>query len=161
MELTTVSMHRVNLLAPHANVISIEDIAHALSHICRFNGHLQQFYSVAEHSVLLSKLVPEEYAFAALLHDAAEAYTGDITRPMRELVDIASIEGRFNDVIRQKYNVRIRFDCDEIVEADKRMLMTERPELAIPGVEPFPIRLNNWTPFQARAAFMLRFFELQ
>lgn len=161
MELTTVSLHKVNLNAPAANVISVEDIAHALSHICRFNGHIQQFYSVAEHCVLLSKMVPEEYALAALMHDAAEAYTGDLTRPMRQLVDIGPIEERFNEVIREKYRINIRFDCDEIVRADKRMLVTERPDLAVIGVEPFPIRLNYWSPFQARCAFMSRFFELQ
>lgn len=160
-DFTTVSLHKLNLSAPALNLISIEDIAHSLSLICRFNGHIQQFYSVAEHCVLLSKLVPEEYAYAALLHDAAEAYTGDITRPLRELVDIRAIEDRFNDVIREKYRVAVRFDCDEILEADKRLLCTERPELAIPGVEPFPIKLNHWTPYQARSAFMLRFFELQ
>lgn len=161
MDFTTVSLHKINLRAPAANLISVEDIAHALSHICRYNGHIQKFLSVAEHSVMLSKLVPEEFAFAALMHDSAEAYTGDITRPMRELVDIGPIEERFNEVIREKYQIKVRFDCDEIVLADRRMLATERPELDLPGIEPFHIRLNYWTPFQARSAFMLRFFELQ
>lgn len=161
MKLRTISGTMVDLLHPTQDTISLEDIAHALSHICRFSGHVHRFYSVAEHSVLMSKMVPEEYALSALMHDAAEAYIGDVTRPVRMYVDIDPLEERFNRVIFDKFNLRVRFDCEEIRVADARMLVTERPDIMMRGAEPYPIHLNYWTPLEARSAFMMRYFELR
>lgn len=74
----TLSGKHFNYLDIQQDDIVIEDIATALSHICRFAGHLPEFYSVGQHSVLTSHLVPQEFALEALLHDAAEAYLQDI-----------------------------------------------------------------------------------
>lgn len=68
---------------PEAGDLDIRDIAHALSNMCRFAGHTREFYSVAQHSLLVSELVPKEFGLCALLHDASEAYLVDVPRPIK------------------------------------------------------------------------------
>jgi len=75
--MSTVSGAWLDAWAPEPDDVDIDDIAHSLSRICRYNGHTQDHYSVAEHSVLVSKAVPRQWALHGLLHDAAEAYIGD------------------------------------------------------------------------------------
>lgn len=86
--------------------INIEDIAHSLALNCRYNGHCSRFYSVAEHSVLISKIVPEEYAKVGLLHDATEAYLSDIVRPFkRSLGNYVEIENTLYSRIAKKFGI--------------------------------------------------------
>ena len=73
-------------LEPRIDDVDIEDIAHGLAYQCRFNGQTNAFYSVAQHSLIVAALVPEELRFAALLHDAAEAYLGDMVKPLKVLL---------------------------------------------------------------------------
>lgn len=94
------------LFDPRYTDIAIEDIAHSLAHTSRFGGHLPHFYSVAEHSILVASLVPDPHKLEALLHDAAEAYIGDIVRPLKYAVpDIKGIEVYISGVIRDKFNI--------------------------------------------------------
>lgn len=86
--------------------IEIEDIAHSLSLNCRYNGHCERFYSVAEHSVLISHLVPEEYAKIGLMHDATEAYLSDIVRPFKKsLGNYIPIENLLYSRIANRYGL--------------------------------------------------------
>ena len=107
------SMSYVDLLNPDVDMIRLEDIAHALSQTCRFGGHVARFYSVAEHSIWVSQQVHRTFgdpllSFAALLHDAAEAYLGDIVRPLKHLPTMTvyrEVEGRMERVIEEAFGL--------------------------------------------------------
>ena len=90
-------------LEPRADEIFIEDIAHHLSNLCRFTGACRSFYSVAQHSVLVSLCAPPgENPLWGLLHDASEAYLIDVARPVKRsaaLVGYRVAEARMMEVI--------------------------------------------------------------
>lgn len=90
-----------------AEMICLDDIAKGLSNICRFGGQIEDFYSVAQHTLLVWSLSPTELKPAALLHDAAEAYIGDIVKPFKNLLGKAfsQFEENIEKVIFEKYNV--------------------------------------------------------
>ena len=86
--------------------IQVKDIATALSKICRYAGRIPEFYSVAQHSVIVSKKVSPQLAFAALLHDAAEAYIGDVISPIKhDLPRFQQLEKRVFNVILERFNL--------------------------------------------------------
>lgn len=90
-----------------ADKICVEDIANALSNICRFGGHTKGHYSVAQHTLLVWHLVPEALKPAALLHDAVEAYVGDVVKPFKNLLGevFARYEREIEFAIFTKYGV--------------------------------------------------------
>ena len=109
--------------------IDIVDIAHGLSLNCRFNGHCARFYSVAQHSVLVSELVPPENALWGLLHDAAEAYLGDITRPLKRILpNIMEIESKILEAVAQRFALPSSVP-DAVFAADDKLLATEASQL--------------------------------
>ena len=123
----TVSGKKVTFMDANPDDIDIHDIAYALANQCRFNGHCSQFYSVAEHSVAVASLLPKELQLAGLLHDAAEAYLGDIPSPIKQyLPDFNKIEDNLLDVILRKYDVDVNEEgWDGIKRADMQQLRTE------------------------------------
>ncbi|WGZ68755.1 HD family hydrolase [Serratia sp. K-E0102] len=161
---------RFDYEAPTVDAICIEDIAQALSHECRFNGHIPEFYSVAQHCVIASKIVPPSFAFEALLHDAHEAYCKDIPSPLKKLIpDYRGIENNIDFVIRYKFGLPPT--TSQIVKhADLVMLATERRDLDIDDGTPWPmlngirpsedIFVSPVNPVQARAMFMQRYNQL-
>jgi hypothetical protein len=154
-------------LNPRVEDISIMDIAHALANSCRFNGHCSVFYSIAQHSFFVSEHVPERAALWGLLHDAAEAYIGDIIRPIKILPESAgliAIEESIARVIREKFGATV---YPEVAEADDRMLAAEMRALRLyqhgilPGVKPYDLEgLRCWSPREAESNFICRFDEL-
>lgn len=166
-------------LAPRPEDIDIKDIAHALGAVNRFNGHTREPYSVAQHSVLVSLQFDQDdpnVALLALLHDAAEAYLGDIPRPLKRTPVFAGYreaEHRLEAVINRVFNVDAYADdasvMQRIKDVDRRMLRTEQAHLmppAAPGelrndVPVFPdLMIVAWPARSAELAFLVRYYAL-
>jgi len=115
---------------PQPDQIDLEDIAHALSMLCRFNGHVEKFYSVAQHSVLCSYIVPEGFELEALMHDATEAYIGDMPSPVkRGQKSFQDLEDRiYAAAIAHKFHLPQELS-KEVKLADLQMLVLEKQYL--------------------------------
>ena len=173
--LQTVSGRWVNPFDPDPEQLDAGDIARALANQCRFGGHSRVFYSVAQHSVIVSELVERrggdvEDAFAALMHDATEAYLGDMPHPLKHRSALGRVFKAAEDdlelAIRDRFGIKP--NVPEIKRVDRALLATERlafsaedwhwPELE--GVEPLDIELRAWAPDEAARAFAERYSVL-
>jgi hypothetical protein len=157
-------------LRPRVEDVAIEDIAHALSNMCRYTGHVRTFYSVADHSVRASLMVPREDALWALLHDASEAYLVDLPRPLKRAAVFGELYRQFEAalmlVICEKFGLPPAPPASVGV-ADLVLLHTERRDLmgreAQPWrdpVEPLPEKIVPLSPKSAERLFLLRFQTL-
>ena len=170
-------------LDPRPEEIHIEDIAHALSLQCRFAGHVKHFYSVAQHSWYVSQNVPPEFALWGLLHDSAEAYLGDMIRPLKKTKELGLeyciIERQLMTVIAKKFGLSLEhvkestdlLEPAEVIEADQRILMTEKRDIVAPPqvpwgemqgykVEPYDFNIIEWSPRKAEVRFLDQFSGL-
>ncbi|WP_130472190.1 phosphohydrolase [Candidatus Magnetaquicoccus inordinatus] len=149
--------------------VEIIDIAHSLSMLCRFNGHCRSFYSVAEHSVHVSRVVDPTLARWGLLHDAAEAYLSDLPQPIKQQMPLfRSHEESLLKIIAQRFALLPSEPPEAIKEADMLLLATEKA--ALMGREPAPWQglpeplppslIAAWSPEQAKEIFLQRFHEL-
>lgn len=156
---------------PEASSITLHDIASALSNICRFTGHSHRFYSVAEHSVHCSRLVPAEDALAALMHDAVEAVVGDVSRPLKELLpEYKRIEKRCEAAILGRFGLPAEMPAS-VKRADIVMLAVEQSQAMLAGDDDWPgitgaaagvnVQLLFLSPDEARRAFLRRFTEVE
>lgn len=125
-KITTWTGQSINLLDPDPDTIIIEDIAWSLSHLCRFTGHTSVPFSVAEHSINVSNNF-SDLALEGLLHDAQEAYIGDVSSPLKSLLpEYKKIEKKFESVIRKKFGLTTDEDSWRLIkEADKEALQEE------------------------------------
>jgi hypothetical protein len=129
----------IDLENPQAEVMTPEVIARALSRICRFTGHTSRFYSVAEHSYRMSYLVPPAFALEALMHDAAEAFVGDMAKPLKnQLWAYTAYEEGIWAELSERYQLPLELS-PEIKHADLVMLKWEKRDLMPATNEQWPI----------------------
>ena len=154
---------------PQPDDIDPADIAHALSLLCRYGGHVDRFYSVAEHCVLMSQQVSPENALAALLHDATEAYVVDVPRPLkRYLPAYQTIESLVWHALAARFGVGTELPL-EVEAADNRIILTERdalmPRVTLPWYQdgrylPLPVTIEGWSPPEAEQRYLARLAAL-
>lgn len=155
---------------PRPTEIDIQDIAFSLSNICRFGGHVE-FYSVAEHCCHIYDAAPDHLKMLGLLHDATEAYLGDMVRPLKQqMAQYRVVEDNLWKVIADRFS--LPHFTDAIKELDNRALLAERNHLMEEGpntrkwywdhqgLKPLDCKIRNWSPRLARAQFMKRYHEL-
>jgi uncharacterized protein len=164
----TYSGHRFWPTDPRIEDIKIIDIAAALSKLCRYAGHCHKFYSVAEHSILVSRHVPFRFRLDALLHDAAEAYLVDIPTPLKAaLPEYKKYENAIMELIACKFNFQWPM-THEIKEIDRKILIDEITQNMAPmQYERIPdergpglgVKLQLWSPDRSYYEFLAAFFE--
>ncbi len=160
---------------PRPEEVHIEDIAFALSNVTRFSGHCD-FYSVAQHSVLVSRHCDQADAMFGLLHDAAECYICDLSRPVKQslrragIVIFDTLEGAIMDAVCVRFGLPL-IQPESVDRADVLLLATEARDLMSPltpgwrhtvenGYPVLEERIVPWTPLKARQEFLARFCEL-
>lgn len=166
----TYSGKRFYPFSPTVDSIDIVDIAHALAMTCRYGGHCKQFYSVAQHSVLVASMAPRSgfKPLRALLHDAAEAYVGDLVRPIKkhpEMTAFEWVEETVERAIATRFGLPFPIVDDEIKRLDNRILIDEREQVMVPTNddwaigehEPLGVVIDRWNPEMARAKFLSAF----
>lgn len=160
---------------PHPDQLHIDDIAHALSNNCRFNGHTREFYSVAQHSVIVAELVElidPEHAACGLMHDAPEAVVSDVPKPFKESISHAfgPVEDAVWKTVAEKYGLPPEMP-KAVKTADFQALLLEKSQLLPvhvewPGVtEEMYLSLPKYViepvgPDESKAMFMDKFNEL-
>lgn len=157
-------------LNPKIEDIDIFDIAHALSMQCRFSGHVNNFYSVAEHCVHVSNICDPQFAKHALLHDASEAYLVDIPKPLKEsgqFENYKEAEFVLQSMVYRKFNLS-EIEPKEVKQADLQMLSTEaynlfnrfHPDWVLPTKPDINFNLSTLLPRDAERFFLERYYEL-
>lgn len=171
------------VLQGEPQAISLHDIAHSLSMQCRYTGHTTWHYSIAQHSILVSQLATRwamqagverrdlrNYAAWGLMHDAAEAYLGDVSRPLKHLLrEYTDVYTRLEEILDLAIVSRFGLTCDAKIEtlvkrADVALLHWEKRAL-LPGHPPRPwtvgaeadgepVVIAEWSPAQARRYFL-------
>jgi 5'-nucleotidase len=170
---------RFSPLEPDPEAIAIEDIAHGLAHHCRFGGHAATYYSVGQHSCVVADAVRErgggrDTVLYALLHDASEAYLGDLPHPVKHRSEFGALYREIEEPLQTAILTRFGLAAAPpplVKEVDRAALAAERALLMRPaddawwpeldGVAPLEVELVPWLPPQSETEFLTRFEALQ
>ena len=150
--------------------IHIWDIAHALSLLCRYNGHTIKFYSVAEHSVIIALYLKalgydDRIALTGLMHETSETYIGDLARPVKEVMpDFKAMEERIDIAVAKRFGTIWPFP-QIVKELDTRILVDERVQVmnasnniwGTDAIEPLGVTIESWSPRLAESEFIETF----
>lgn len=165
----TYSGRRFFIDDPRPEDIHIDDIAHALAFQCRFNGHCPEYYSVAQHSVLVSRMVPPQDALWGLLHDASETYLPDVPRPFKAaMTNFKELEERIMRVVAEWAGLdwpspeSVHHVDRHIVGAEAQGLWPVPPEWSY-QFKPLPYMetITSWDPGFAEFMFLNAYNELK
>lgn len=164
---------KFNYNRPEESEVTIDDLANALSNICRYAGHLPRFYSVAQHLVNTSYIVPPEHAFTALMHDTAEAFTNDLPTPLKWALPIfKELETKIESAMAKRFGFQYPYP-PEVKEADTNMLILEKIHIkgdtsVWPRYEGIKVdhlvdrvHLESWQPRRAKREFLERYYRLK
>lgn len=161
------SGRKVSFLRPRPEQIDIRDIALGLSRIARFYGQTKGLpYSVSEHAVRVSEILPDDLQLVGLLHDAQEGILGDMHSLLKRIIpQYVAIENKMEAVIARKYGLPWPHP-PAVKVADLTLLSTEQRDLRRFGAwrdSPYPPlkeRIDPWTADDARRRFLRRFHQL-
>ena len=167
----SVSQSRYN--HPEESDVTLDDIASALSKICRFSGHLPCFYSVAQHLVNTSRLVKPSLALDALMHDTAEAFTNDLPTPLKWAIPaFKDLEAKIESAMSKKFGFNYPYH-EDVKQADTQMLILEKLYVKKDNRD-WPlfrdievdhlfnlVDLTPWDPVRAKREFLERYEELK
>lgn len=155
-----------DFLDPAGSRFTLSDIAQGLGNTCRFAGQCARFYSVAEHCWHASHIVPGNLRFAALMHDASEAFLGDVTRPLKSLLPAyKEIEATVETVIDERFALGGLANHPIVKIADMQMLAAEQtammpvhddPWPCLEGVVPIDVQFEYWSPAEAAERWLSR-----
>jgi len=159
---------------PSRSRFTIEEVAHQLSMICRFGGACAFHYSVAQHSVLVASLLPPELQYEGLMHDAHEAFVGDMTNPAKPMLpDYRKLERSVEQEMRRRFGLP-SIKNPEVKRMDLVAMATERAQLMAPtpsdsphdwacirDVAPAPVKIMPCSPEVAARRFLVMYRELR
>lgn len=183
----------LDLSRPDPSDVRLHDVAHALAHLCRYNGHTSRHYSVAEHCCHVADYLEDrsavvyrhlglaggglgaELALAGLLHDASEAYVGDLTFPMQQAlgadarIAVRGMHDRVWWAISAALHVPTFIDihATAVKWVDRQILLDERNALMgepprpwdVPG-EPLGVTIRGWSAATAKGQWLVRYARL-
>ena len=160
-------------LDPRPDEVDIVDVAQGLSKICRYGGHCTRFYSVAEHSVYVSQALPPSLRMYGLLHDASEAYLGDVIRPLKRFIPgYRDLEDAVMVAVCEHFGIHYPMP-PQVKEIDNNILLDEMRQIMAPppvpwasqasqdlGIEELGVEIQCWRPERAAEKFLEQFVAL-